>query len=130
MDDLYALIYAHRMSNTTMFGILKFYDDEAFWMEHPSIYLVSEDTVGRYDIFSAFEANVHSDVYKLDLPEDERAGFLTWCLEQSAIDTGIIPEDKDKTICLSTCTSGGGLTDTRWVVHAVLRDEAVIAGRP
>lgn len=130
LDDLYALIYAHRMSNTTMFGILKFYDDEAFWMEHPSVYLVSEDTVGRYDIFSAFEANVHSDVYKLDLPEDERAGFLTWCLEQSAIDTGIIPEDKDKTICLSTCTSGGGLTDTRWVVHAVLRDEAVIAGRP
>lgn len=126
LDDLYSLIYAHRMSNTTMFGTLKFYDGEAFWAEHPSVYLVSEDAVSRYDIFSAFEASVHSDVYKLDLPEEEREEFLAWCLEQSAIDTGITPEAKEKTICLSTCTSGGSVTGTRWVVHAVLRDEAVI----
>lgn len=126
LDDPYSLIYAHRMSNTTMFGTLKFYDDEVFWAEHPSVYLVSENTVGRYDIFSAFEASVHSDVYTLDLPETEREGFLTWCVEQSAIDTGIIPETEEKTICLSTCTSSGGMTDTRWVVHAVLRDEAAI----
>lgn len=126
LDELYSLIYAHRMANTTMFGMLKFYDDEAFWAEHPSVYLVSENAVGRYDIFSAFEASVHSDVYKLDLPEEEREEFLAWCLEQSAIDTGITPEAKEKTICLSTCTSGGSVTGTRWVVHAVLRDEAVI----
>lgn len=127
LDNLYSLIYAHRMTNTTMFGTLKFYNDEAYWAEHPSVYLVSENAVGRYDIFSAFEASVHSDVYKLDLPEREREGFLAWCLEQSVIDTGITPETEEKTICLSTCTSGGSATGTRWVVHAVLRDEAVIA---
>lgn len=129
LDDLYSLIYAHRMSNTTMFGTLKFYNDEAYWAEHPSVYLVSEDAVGRYDIFSVFEASVYSDVYKLDLTEDEREPFLAWCLEQSVIDTGITPEAAEKIICLSTCTSGGSETGTRWVVHAVLREEAVIAGR-
>lgn len=129
LDDLYSLIYAHRMSNTTMFGTLKFYNDEAYWAEHPSVYLVSEDTVGRYDIFSVFEASVYSDVYKLDFSEEEREQFLTWCLKQSVIDTGITPEAVEKIICLSTCTSGGSETGTRWVVHAVLREEAVIVGR-
>lgn len=129
LDDLYSLIYAHRMSNTTMFGSLKFYDDEAYWAEHPSVYLVSADAVARYDIFSAFEASVYSDVYKLDFTEEERGPFLAWCLEQSVIDTGITPEAAEKIICLSTCTSGGSETGTRWVVHAVLREEAAIAGR-
>lgn len=129
LADPYSLIYAHRMSNTTMFGTLKFYDDEAFWAEHPSVYLVTETAVKRYDIFAAFEASVYSDVFNLTLPEEEREGFLAWCLEQSVIDTELIPDATEKVICLSTCISSFGEADTRWVVHAVLRDEAVITER-
>lgn len=118
----HALIYAHRMSNTTMFGTLKFYEDETFWEEHPSVYLVSKDMVGRYDIFAAFESSVSSNVYKLNLTEGKREEFLSWCLEQSVIDTGLTPRAKDRTICLSTCISSIGESNTRWVVLAALVD--------
>lgn len=49
----YSQIYVHRMTNTTMFGPQKFYEDGAFWEENLSVYPVSEDTVGCYDIFAA-----------------------------------------------------------------------------
>lgn len=121
LADPYFLIYAHRTSNATMFGMLKFYEDEAFWKEHPSVYLVSKDMVGRYNIFAAFKASVSSDVYKLGLPKEERETFLSWSLEQSVIDTGLTPEAADRIVCLSTCTRNGG-TANRWVVMAALAD--------
>lgn len=120
LNDPYALIYGHRLKNASMFGTLKFYQEADYWREHPSVYLVSPDAAGRYDIFAAFEASVTSDVYKLDQSEEEREQFLAWCLEQSDIDTGVVPAAGEPVICLSTCTNRGSSSGTRWVVLAAL----------
>lgn len=119
LSGYHLIAYAHRMRNDTMFGTLKYYKDAEFCREHPSIYLAGEDGIRRYDIFSAHRASVTGLVYRLDLEESGlEEEFIRSCLENSEIETGVIPEPGSQVLTLSTCTGQG--YDTRWVVQGVL----------
>lgn len=121
-SDFNVIIYGHRMNNDMMFGTLRFYNDIDFWAEHPSVYLVSDAGVARYDIFAAYEAGVRDQTYRLNLVEDlEKHAFLNFCLSSSVLDTGVVPTTSDQILTLSTCTRQGGAA-TRWVVQAVLQE--------
>lgn len=116
LSGFHTIAYAHRL---TMFRTLKEYRDAAFWEAHPSIYVVQDEEVSRYDIFSAEEVPVTGIVYRLDLEESQlEEAFLDACAEGSVIDTGLVPENDTKVLTLSTCTGNGHAT--RWVVHGAL----------
>lgn len=117
-SDFNVIIYGHRMHNNMMFGTLRFYEDMAFWTEHPCVYLVSGAGVARYDIFAAYEAGVRDPTYRLNLEkEEDKQEFLDFCLSSSVLDTGVVPTTSDQILTLSTCTRQGGAS-TRWVVQA------------
>lgn len=119
LTSFHTIVYAHRMRNDTMFGTLKYYKDPDYWQEHPTIYIVLDDTLYCYDIFSAQEASVKGIVYRLDIEENQlEEEFLQYCIENSVIDTGLIPEANDRILTLSTCTGNGHAN--RWVIHTVL----------
>lgn len=121
------IVYAHRMNNETMFGTLKYYDRIDFWREHPSVYVATEGTVRRYEIFSAEEAGVREIVYRLDLEESAlEEEFIEYCVDSSEIETGVVPGVDDRILSLSTCTAAGR-PETRWVVHAYLAQEYPMA---
>lgn len=117
LEDFNTLIYGHRMRNESMFGILSGYQDQSFWEAAPSVYLVTQDGVSRYDIYAAYEVSVTERAYRLDLgTEEEKTDFIRFGLESSAIDTGLTPTAQDKILTLSTCTGRGHAT--RWIVQA------------
>ena len=120
LTDFHTIVYGHRMRNETMFGTIKYYSGKDYWREHPSVYIVLDDTIYRYDIFAAYEAAVDGIVYRLDLEENHlEEEFLRYCKDHSVLDTGLTPETGDRILTLSTCTST--LSETyRWVVHGVL----------
>ena len=118
LSGYHTIVYGHRMTNDSMFGTLKYYADDAFREEHPSVYLAMPDGVYRYDIFAAFTTDVRSMVYRLDLPGKE-AEFVEFCLENSDIDTGIVPAPEDRLLTMSTCVDMG-TSDYRWVVQGRL----------
>lgn len=119
LSDFNTIIYGHRMTNTTMFGTLRFFADEAFWREHPSVYLVSDQWVYRCDIFAVYETDVRSLTYRLRVTEDaDKREFLDYALESAAYETGIVPAPEDQVLTLSTCVDMGQ-SDYRWVVQAV-----------
>lgn len=121
-SSFHTILYGHRMNNESMFGALKHYERIDFWQEHPSVYLVSDSGVHIYDVFAAHEVGVKEMVYRLNLAESGlQQQFISFCLERSVIDTGVIPRPEDRILTLSTCTVRGHTT--RWVVQAVLRDE-------
>lgn len=119
-NDFNTIIYGHRMRNETMFGPLKHYDNEDYLTTHPSVYIVNENSVCRYDIFAAYEtAAKNGHTYRLGLNTDSgKTAYINYCLKNSVIDSGIIPAANDTLITLSTCTENNSAT--RWVVHAVL----------
>lgn len=122
LSDFHTIVYGHRMLNDTMFGTLKYYRQPDFWEDHPHVYLVTADGFYQYDIFSAHEASVKGLLYRLDLEGNEelKTEFLQYCVDNSAIDTGIVPTGEDQILSLSTCTGTGHAK--RWVVQAVLRN--------
>lgn len=119
LTDFNTIVYGHRMRNETMFGALKYYEEPDFWREHPSVYIVLEGAIYRYDIFSAQKAGIREIVYRLDIEEKGlEEEFIGYCVENSVIDTGLVPAAGDRILTLSTCT-GNGYT-RRLIVQGVL----------
>ena len=120
LTDFNTIVYGHNMNNGSMFASLRSYATEGYWQARPYVYVVCEEGVYRYEVFSSYKADLDSPVYGLsfDLTET-KAEFLLYAMEQSVIDTGVMPDVTDRILTLSTC-SGAGYTN-RWVVHARLK---------
>lgn len=123
LSDFNTLIYGHNMLTDDMFGTLLEYADQSHYESHPSVYVVTDSGVRRYDIFSAYEANVVSDTYRLVFEDDaRRQSALELYTSSSVLDTGLTPGVTDSILTLSTCT-GRGTANLRFVVQAVLAEE-------
>lgn len=121
--DFNTIIYGHYMNDGTMFGSLHDYKDQDYWDTHPYIYIVTDDGVRRYQVFSAYEAGVTEDTYRLYFENDERKqSSLDFYVESSIRESGMSLEADDRILTLSTCTEFAAI-QTRWVVQAVLTGE-------
>lgn len=119
MSDFNTIVYGHRLRSGEMFGCLGQYEDPAYLKQHPSVYLMREGEVLRYDVFAAYEAGLRDVVYRLKVTEkDMKAEVLHYARERSVVDAGLSPEPEDRILTLSTCTGQGYAK--RWVVQAVL----------
>lgn len=120
LTDFNTIVYGHNMNDGSMFAGIRNYSTEGYWMTHPYIYLTTDAGVYRYEVFSSYKADVDGETYGLSFElVKTKARFLLHALENSVIDTGIMPDVTDRILTLSTC-SGAGYT-TRWVVHARLK---------
>lgn len=119
MMDYNTIVYGHNMADGSMFAALRKYN-QAYWEKHPYVYILTDAAVYRYEIFAAYKAQLDAPTYGLSFYQSStRANFINYALENSAIDTQIIPEERDRILTLSTC-SGAGYTN-RWVVQARLK---------
>lgn len=120
MTDFNTIIYGHNMLNGSMFGGLSSFAYQWYWEWNRYVYLVTDEGVFRYEIFSSYQADVDSATYGLSYNQlKTREDFISMALENSQIDTGIIPAPTDRIITLSTCTGLG--YESRRVVHAYLK---------
>lgn len=116
------VIYGHRMSNGTMFGSLAAYESKEHFESNPYVYVVTEKSVIRYRIFSAYEAKVAgSHTYDFGIDNKEKLeAYVLACVESSIHESGFSPVDAERVITLSTCTKSTVYDyKTRWVIHAV-----------
>jgi len=118
LDDPNTLIYGHNMLTDEMFGILEKYADLEFYEKHKYVYVLQEDIVKKYEIFSAYVTDAYGDSYTREFSDTASFNdFLFKMKDQSLIETGVPITKEDKIITLSTCTSHGGKTE-RFVVQA------------
>ena len=122
-SDFRSILYGHNMANMSMFAILHNYTSEYYINSYPYVYLVTDEGVLRYEIYSSYKAAVDSKTYAIELDERMKASFIRMTVEESEVDVGIVPAETDRILTLSTCT---GNYDTRRVVHARLVMEEVI----
>lgn len=122
-SDFNTLVYGHRMKNGSMFGSLRNYNKQEYLAEHPYVYITTDDRVLRYEIFSAYEASVVSDTYRLYVEDEEtKQAALEHFVSSSVLDSEQVPTTEDHILTLSTCT-GTGTYHSRWVVQAMLLDQ-------
>jgi len=124
MSDFNSIIYGHRMSSSGMFHSLRYYREQSYFEAHPYIYIVTDEGVLRYDIFTAYEADaVNGHTYRLGLKEAEgQQAYINYCSRRSVVETGVTPEPGEHIITLSTCIGSGAGYESRWVVQAVRKN--------
>ena len=124
-SDFNTVLYGHRMRNETMFGKIKYYNSESYLKSHPSIYIVTENSISRYDIYAAYEVSTSGKTFQLGFGDDEsKRSYINYTLKSSVYNTGIVPAADDHILTLSTC-SGVKDYSTRWIVQAVKRGEEI-----
>ncbi len=120
LSDFHTIIYGHFLKERTMFSPIRNYKNQSFWQKCPYVYIATDEGVYRYEIYSSYEAGVTTYTYRLGFEtEQDKQEFIDMGVEQSVIDTGIVPEITDRILTLSTCTGRGHAT--RWVVQARLK---------
>lgn len=119
-SDFNTIVYGHNMNNGSMFGTLKQYKKQNYWKTHPYVYVTDDNGSRCYQVFAAYEVSTTGTTYQLGFRNDEsKQAFLDFCMEQSLIQTGVVPTVRDHILTLSTCTGRGHAT--RWIVQAVLK---------
>ena len=121
-SDFRSIVYGHNMADTSMFGSLHRYARLSYWEVFPYVYLVTDEGVLRYEIYSSYKAAVDSKTYALDLDDRVKESFIQMTVDESELETGIVPAVTDRLLTLSTCTNSA---DHRRVVHARLVMEEV-----
>ena len=125
-SDFNTIIYGHNLKNGTMFAPVRSYMNQKYYDSHPNVYLVTDQGIFLYEIFSAHMAPVDSLTYGMAMQqEDTRQEFLDYVLEESVIETPVDPAVTDQILTLSTCSGRG--YDKRWVIHARLEMLPVIS---
>ncbi|MGN0707781.1 MAG: class B sortase [Faecalibacterium sp.] len=122
LSDFNTIVYGHRMRDGSMFGGLKYYRELSYWQQTPDIYVRNRSGVSRYRIFAAYEAAADALLYTPGLSDQEgKEEVLRHALDNTWIDTGLVPSTQDRVLTLVTCTGQGYAS--RWVVQAVLQTE-------
>ena len=127
-SEFNTIVYGHNMKNGSMFHLLLDYQKEGFLQEHPYVYLLTDNGVYRYEVFSAYQAEITSDTYQIGMQWDKtKQEYIDRALKKSVVDAGLTPVITDRILTLSTCAGLGGALgmENRWVVHAYLPMEFV-----
>lgn len=127
--DPNTLIYGHNMKNKTMFQNLHLFRDETFFNEHPYVYIYTAGHVLAYKVFAAYIYDDRHIMNSFDF--NDEAVFEQYLKDIMSVHSmekhlreDVSLSKDDRIITLSTCI--GGMTDSRYLVQAVLiKDEVV-----
>lgn len=124
--DRVTVLYGHNMLNGSMFASLHQFEDQRFFNEHTTMFVVTEDRLLTYLIYSAYVYDDRHILNSFNLDDDEV--FLSYL--DSTLDPrtysgiardGIELDTDSRILTLSTCTNGA--SNTRYLVQGVLVNE-------
>lgn len=119
LTDMNTIIYGHNMGNDIMFGTLDSWAEQAFYEEHPYIWLLTPDQDYKIDILSTYTTSAYSDTYTVFFdPGPDFDAYLSDKLAKSEIVPHSQPEDGAQYVTLSTCSYL--FSNARFVVHGKL----------
>ncbi len=116
-SDFNSIVYGHNRGDGSMFSALTQYSSREFWEERPYVYLVTDEGIRCYEIFSSFQTEGESFVYTLGLREEQsKENYIRQVVASDCLGLGIVPEAEDQILTLSTCS--GINYSRRWVILA------------
>ena len=119
-SDLNSIIYGHHMKNNTMFGTLEEYLEQAYYEEHPVMYLLTPGQDFKVELYLGYVTEDTAEVYALPMNEEYRARVLSSGLNRTTFSSAASLDNGDRLLTLSTCTYE--YDDARYVVMGILRE--------
>ena len=114
-----SVIYGHNMNSGGMFGELDKFEEPEYLQQHCDLYIFTEASTFKYQIFAAYKTESESKSYTLNFSKDfSYTDFLEYVMSFANDDGSAAPSEITKLVTLSTCTSAR--RSERFVVHAFL----------
>lgn len=115
------IIYGHNMMNGSMFAALNQYKDQAFFDEHPVMYLNTPAQNYKIEFFSGYVSDPEGLIYSSSFSsEEEFASFLDAIRAHSVFSSPVAVTSADRIVTLSTCANTS--EDLRFVVCGKLTE--------
>ena len=122
VTDDNTILYGHNMRDGSMFGLLKKYGKEEFFLAHPEIDLYLPDRILRCSVISSHQEEAQEENFPMNFESgEEKLAYIDRMKSRAWYDTGISAGEEDRLITLVTCTGNG--YSHRFVVQAVVTEE-------
>lgn len=116
-DSVHLIVYGHNVAGGNMFGLLRQYESQGYFLEHRTLTLATPDRVYDCPIFSVRRVAADSDAYRLEFEDGGLADYISQAAAESLYPTDVDTGGAPGVLTLSTCT---GWRDQRFIVQAVL----------
>lgn len=103
-SDNNTVIYGHNMKNKKMFGTLPNYKKQAYFDEHPVMWLLTPSGDYKVELVAGYVTSASSDVYDFDPSEEEMFATVQQAMERSSFASDVQIAQGDHFLTLSTCS--------------------------
>jgi len=113
------IIYGHNMNDGSMLHMARKYVDQAYYDEHPVMYLNTTEKNYKIELFSGYVTESESDAYTISFPDEQSyLAYIDKILRRSNFDSPVEPTATDRIVTFSTCTYE--YENARYVLHGRL----------
>ena len=122
-QDRNTIIYGHNVKHGTMFAELEKFKEQAFFEQHPYLYIFTEQQNYRCEIFSMYSTSATSASYRLQYADDaDFKSYVDMVRELSDFNRKVSVKGQDRIVSLSTCSyeRDGQPSELRYLLHARL----------
>ena len=118
-DSVHLIVYGHNGSGGKMFGLLKQYESQDYFLEHKTLTVATSDAVYVCPIFSVRRVEAGGNAYRLEFEDNNSlTDYINQAAAESLYQIDVELEDVTRVLTLSTCT---GWLNQRFIVQAVMR---------
>ena len=104
-DSVHLIVYGHNGTGGTMFGLLRQYESQDYWLEHRTLTVATRDEVYICPIFSVRRVAADSSAYRLAFEgENSLMEYINQAAAGSLYQTDVDLERGAGVLTLSTCT--------------------------
>lgn len=119
-QDANTFVYGHYMNDGSMFAVLRSWEEEGFYEEHPVMWLLTPEQDYKVVLFAGYNTVIGSDTYLIfEKPGAKFDEYLRACAEKSDFKTDVVVDGAKNCIVLSTCALYTA-TNSRYVMHGIL----------
>lgn len=112
-----SIVYGHNMKDGTMLACLLNYQAQAYYDEHPVMYLYTPPANYILEVLSGYITDDVSDAYQWGGTADDHRDWLQTIEARSYFTHNELTVSEAKVLTLSTCVNGTDNSDKRYVLH-------------
>lgn len=117
LNNKNTLIYGHNMNNGSMFHALVNYKDQAFFENHPYIYISNLYETFTYEVFAVYVVDADYETISVNYENDtDFLNYISECKSRSLFAKDIALTASDQIVTLVTCSYE--LNNARTIVQA------------
>lgn len=114
------ILYGHKMKNGSMFGSIPSYKKQAYYEEHPYMYLLTPEQDYKVILVAGYVVPSNASAYMIAESPEERDALIEKARAKSTFQADVEILETDRLLTLSTCVTD--YQNARYMLLGVMRE--------